>query len=131
MPAILKQPPPASIVKAERPSQSALVAAVIASVEDCAGHFHNELSDREFRELVRARGRSCDEALLELRRAALVRGAGTPAAGATARRRTTSGRPMSADAIRVLELEQENERLRRLVAGQQRDLRGLRERSRV
>lgn len=131
MPAILKQRPMALPAEAESRSSSALVAAVIASVEDCAGHFHNELSDREFRELVRARGRSCDEALLELRRAALVRGAGSGATGSPAPRRTTAGRPMSADALRVLELELENERLRRLVAGQQLDIEGLRERSGV
>jgi hypothetical protein len=129
MPAILKQRPLAPAAVADNPSSTALVAAVLANVEDCAGYFHNELSDREFRELVRARGRSCDAALLELRRAALVRGGGRPASTSSPRRGQISGLPMSADTIRVLELEAENAGLRRLIADQQLDIDVLRERA--
>jgi hypothetical protein len=129
MPTIMRQRPLAPAAVADNPSCTALVAAVLANVEDCAGYFHNELTDREFRELVRARGRSCDEALLELRRAALVRGSDRPDSTSSLRRGQISARPMSADTIRVLELEAENAGLRRLLADQQLDIDGLRERA--
>ncbi len=134
MPAILKQRPFAPAAEqSDRPS-AALVAAVIASVEDCADQLHGHVSHRQFRELVRARGRLCDEALLELRRAALAREAEAApdpdADGAVpplilGRRRIT-GRAVTADAVRVRELEAENARLRQIVVDQRLDLQDLR-----
>jgi hypothetical protein len=87
-------------VAGQEQPRSALVAAVLANVED---GFCRDLSRAEFRELVAARRRTCDEALLGLRAAALGREA-EPAGAA---------------------LEAENARLRKLVAEQRAEIERL------
>jgi hypothetical protein len=107
--------------------RSPLVAAVMASVEESAGRLHKELTRREFRELVEARGRSCDEALLEIRRAALLRDPSLAGASeATWRRRITGHRAQTEAERRVTELEAENARLRLLIADQESEIDELR-----
>jgi hypothetical protein len=112
------------------------VAAVLASVEDCAaGRLRQELSRSEFRELVQERRRSCDAALLELTRAAIERD--EAAIGAVAgvdapswrRRITGRGIPIEA-AIALDELRMENARLRRLLTDQRAEIESLRRLSR-
>lgn len=111
-----------------QPSSSRVVAAVLANLEDSAGSMRGQMSRREFRAQVQERGRSCDEVLLELRRAALIRdagGAGT-SSDALTRRRITNRRVTANDIVRIDQLAADNVRLRRLVADQQLALEGLR-----
>lgn len=114
---------PSSASESARPS-SRLVAAVLANVED---GFGQELSRSEFRELVAARGRSCDAALLELRRAASERG--TAVAGSGERtpwgRSITGLRTVPEAIIRLERLEADNARLRRLVGDQRAEIERL------
>ncbi len=127
MPALLKRIPSFPAAKTQPEPSSPLVAAVIASVGGGAEGLRGELSHREFRELVRARGRSCDEVLLELRRAALQRGVTTPSAFDA--KRITGRRASAVAAVRLDQLESENARLRRLVADQRLDIDALRGRA--
>jgi hypothetical protein len=119
--------PDPSVSPAPEQPRSPLVAAVMASVEESAGRLHKELTRREFRELVEARGRSCDEALLEIRRAALLRDPSLVGASqATWSRRITGHRAQSEAEVRVSELEAENARLRLLIADQESEIDELR-----
>ena len=106
MPVQLNNGRSSNVSSATAPDQtsSPLVAAVLANVEDGFGH---GLSRSEFRELVAARGRSCDEAWVELRR-------------------RITGRRTQVDAtLRLEALEAENARLRQLVSDQRAELDSL------
>lgn len=100
----------------------------MASVEESAGRLRQELSRHEFRNLVLERGRSCDEALLEIRRAALQRDPSIVRdSDSSWHRRITGARPAASDADRRIEaLAGENARLRLLIADQEAEIEDLR-----
>jgi hypothetical protein len=73
MPSILPRAPfRRAEPETEEPLQS--VAAVIADLESRVGQSQGDISHREFRELVRERARSHEEAWMPIRNAALGRG---------------------------------------------------------
>jgi hypothetical protein len=96
--------------------RSPLVAAVLANLEERPGDLRDGLSRADFRDLVRARGRDCDEAWAEISRAARTRETSEPV-----RRPITDPARRAAgirawQSLRLIELEAENERLRQLVS---------------
>jgi hypothetical protein len=129
VPALLKRTLNTQTTITEQEPPSPLVAAVIASVGATAEGLRGELSHREFREQVRAYGRSCDEVLLDIRRAALRGENGVPVPAEITRRRITGRRASALDAVRLDQLEAENARLRAVVANQRLDLDALRRRA--